>query len=112
MYLVLRSVTLRSMYHTYIIASLSSGKWYYGSTKNLDERLKYYNNGWNRSTRGKGPWKYIFLRPFPTADQAREFEFYLKKLRRKDYILTKYNEYFLNDCLTPACPDEMQRQEH
>ena len=85
------------MCYTYIIASLASGKWYYGSTTDLDERLKYHNNGWNRSTKGRGPWKYIFLRPFSAAEEAREFEFYVKKLRRKDYILRKYSEYFLTD---------------
>ncbi len=84
------------MAYTYIIESLTSSKWYYGSTTELIERLKSHNNGRNRSTRGRGPWKYIFLREFDTAHEAREFEFHLKKLRRKDYILSKYHEYFLN----------------
>jgi putative endonuclease len=84
------------MYYTYIIESSTSGRWYYGSTADLVERLKSHNNGWNRSTKGRGPWKYIFLREFTTAEQAREFEFHLKKLRRKDYIVAKYHEYFLN----------------
>ena len=45
--------------------------------------------------RAGGPWKYIFLREFATAEEAREFEFHLKSLRRKNYILSKYEEYFL-----------------
>ena len=97
------------MCFTYIIESQSSGKWYYGSSENLDERLTYHNNGWNRSTKGRGPWKYIFVRPFSNADQAREFEFYLKRLRRKEYILAKYSEISFHDIgsSSPACPDEM-----
>ena len=73
------------MCYVYIIESLSSAKWYYGSTENLEQRLTYHNNGWNRSTKGRGPWKYIFVRPFPGAQQAREFEIDLKKLRRNVY---------------------------
>ena len=84
------------MAYSYIIESLTSGRWYYGSTDNLAERLRYHDNGWNRSTKGRGPWKYIFIREFFTSEQAREFEFHLKKLRRKDYILKKYSEYFLS----------------
>jgi len=84
------------VYYVYIIESLSTGRWYYGSTQDLDERLIYHNRGWNRSTRGRGPWRYIFIRAFQTAEEAREFEFHLKKLRRKEYILSKYNEFFID----------------
>src|SRR5690606_19011693 len=91
------SILFPVMYNTYIIESLASGRWYYGSTADLSERLKYHNSGWNRSTNGRGPWKYIFVREFDNMDQAREFEFHLKKLKRKAYILSKYSEYFLNE---------------
>ena len=84
------------MYYAYIIESLTTGKWYYGSSGDLPERLNHHNNGWNRSTKGRGPWKYIFLREFSTAQEAREFEFHLKSLRRRPYILSKYKQYFLN----------------
>ena len=99
------------MFYTYIIESLSTGRWYYGSTGNLAERLNYHNTGWNRSTKGRGPWKYIFIREFQTSEQAREFEFHLKKLRRKAYIRNKYSQYFLCDdqAISPARPDEMRR---
>ena len=87
------------MYYTYIIESLRDGAWYYGSTGDTIERLNYHNRGWNRSTKGRGPWKYIFLREFESAEQAREFEFYLKRLRRKKYIRSKYGKYFLDDAV-------------
>lgn|SRR5690606_31380048 len=44
------------MYYTYIIESLRDGAWYYGSTGDTIERLNYHNRGWNRSTKGRGPW--------------------------------------------------------
>jgi putative endonuclease len=83
------------MYYAYIIESISSGQWYYGSTEDLEKRLIFHNKGWNRSTKGRGPWKYVFIREFETAEEARVFEFHLKKLRRKSYILSKYKEYFI-----------------
>ena len=82
------------MSYVSIIESSSTGHWYYGSTDNPAERLKYHNNGWNRSTRGRGPWRHIFLREFPSPEEARAFESHLKKLRRKSYILKKYAAYF------------------
>ena len=91
------SISFQVMSYTYIIESLTSGKWYYGSTADLIERLKYHNSGWNRSTNDRGPWKYIFMREFDNMAQARKFEFHLKKLRRKSYILSKYSEYFLKE---------------
>src|SRR5690606_14469829 len=87
--------------YTYIIESFTTGRWYYGSTQDLDERLNYHNRGWNRSTRGRGPWRYIFIRSFQTAEAAREFEFHLKKLRRKEYILSKSGEFFIEGFSTP-----------
>jgi putative endonuclease len=86
---------LSLMHYAYIIESLTTGKWYYGSSGDLAERLNHHNKGWNLSTRGRGPWKYIFLREFGNAEEAREFEFHLKKLRRKPYILSKYKQHFL-----------------
>ena len=83
------------MHYTYIIESVSTGRWYCGSTGDLEERLAYHNKGWNRSTRGRGPWRYVFVRPFPDAELARDFEFALKRIRRKEYIRAKYGGYFL-----------------
>jgi putative endonuclease len=86
---------LGELYFTYIIESHRTGKWYYGSTADPQERLNYHNKGWNRSTKGRGPWKLIFLRQFSTEQEAREFEFHLKGIRNKNHLTKKYQEYFL-----------------
>lgn len=82
-------------HYVYIIESETSGRWYYGYSTDLEKRLKGHNNGLNKSTRNRGPWKFIFDRAFPTKAEALKFERYLKNLRNKDYIRTKYSEYFL-----------------
>ena len=84
-----------NVHYTYIIESLSSGHWYYGSTADPKERLDYHNKGWNRSTRSRGPWKFIFLRKFETENEARQFEFQLKRLRNKEFIKKKFKNDFI-----------------
>ncbi|MBL7870527.1 MAG: GIY-YIG nuclease family protein [Cyclobacteriaceae bacterium] len=83
------------MHIVYIIESLSSGKWYYGYTSDPIKRLEAHNAGFNKSTRNRGPWKFIFQRTFIDKSEALKFEIHLKKLRRKEYILSKYSPYFL-----------------
>jgi putative endonuclease len=82
------------MYFVYIIESSSSGKWYYGYAHDLIQRLESHNAGKNISTAGRGPWSYIFQRPFASDKEARSFENYLKKSRNKHYLRTKFSEYF------------------
>ena len=79
----------------YIIESASSGRWYYGYSMELERRLDGHNNGLNISTRGKGPWKFIFVREFSNKQEALSFERYLKKTRNKDFIAREYSEYFI-----------------
>jgi len=82
---------------TYIIQSDSTGRWYFGSTSNLEERIEYHNRGWNTSTKGRGPWKLVFVRAFSTIEEAREFEFHLKKVRNNSFISRKFKEYFIGN---------------
>jgi putative endonuclease len=74
------------MYFTYILKSEKNGRYYYGSTSNLDQRLREHNNGKNISTRNKGPWKLIYFERFRTLSDARGRELYFKKLKNKNYI--------------------------
>jgi putative endonuclease len=83
------------MHFTYIIESETTQKWYYGSTSDLTQRLENHNNGLTISTRNRGPWRFIFVRPFETKKEAAEFEQYLKKTRNKVYIKKEYTDFFL-----------------
>ena len=44
------------MFHTYVLRSQRTGRYYIGSTDNLEQRLIYHNTNKTRYTRGKGPW--------------------------------------------------------
>jgi putative endonuclease len=90
------------MNYAYVIESEKTRRWYYGSSHDPHERLMYHNNGWNRSTRGRGPWRLIFLRDFQSEIEAREFEFQLKGLRNKEFIKKKFSKYFLSNWILGA----------
>ncbi len=83
-------------FYTYIIESDISQRWYVGHTNNIERRLVEHNSGQNKSTKGKGLWKLIFLRSFDNNLDANRFELKLKKLRNKIFIRSEYSEFFLN----------------
>jgi putative endonuclease len=83
------------MYYVYIIESISTGKWYFGFTNELDQRLEAHNKGLNKSTNNRGPWKYIFQRSFESKSGALSFELYLKKTRNKIYIRSRFKAFFI-----------------
>ena len=70
----------------YIIQSIKNGKYYIGSTKNFENRLKAHNNGEVTATKLLIPWKLKFFQPCNSIKGARQLEFGLKKLKRRDII--------------------------
>lgn len=68
------------MYHTYIICSESTDRYYVGSTQDVSERLKRHNNSHSKSTKGKGPWKIIETFSFESRAEAIKLE---KKVKRR-----------------------------
>ncbi len=82
-------------YYTYIIESITNKRWYIGHTNDIDRRLSEHNSGQNKSTKGKGPWKLIFLRSFDNNLDANRFELRLKRFRNKKFIKTEYAEFFI-----------------
>ncbi|TKB97870.1 GIY-YIG nuclease family protein [Pedobacter cryophilus] len=75
------------MFHTYILQSLKSGRYYIGHTQNLEERLERHQSGKVTATKNKGPWKIVYTEEFNTKIEAnrRELEIKSKKqdLHRK-----------------------------
>lgn len=82
------------MYFTYIIESEGAKKWYYRHSSDPDRRLQEHNLGQNKSTKGRGPWRLIFIRGFDAKVEANRFELELKKLKNKEYIRRVYLRFF------------------
>ncbi|MEK9154797.1 MAG: GIY-YIG nuclease family protein [Patescibacteria group bacterium] len=63
------------------------GRFYVGSTDNLERRLNQHRLGHTQTTRNmKGP-KLVFSQEYDNLEQARKIEKRIKKLKRKDYIV-------------------------
>ncbi len=71
------------MYSAYILQSSKDGRYYIGSTDNIENRLIKHNKGYSRYTKGKGPFNLIYREDFLTRSEARKREYYLKSLKSK-----------------------------
>jgi putative endonuclease len=70
----------------YILQSESTGRFYVGSTDDLDRRLSEHLRGHTPSTRGRGPWKLVYTEQFETLIQARHRELEIKRWKSAKMI--------------------------
>jgi len=73
------------MFYSYILLSLKSHIFYFGSAKDLKFRIKQHNNKEVKSTKPHVPWKLVWYGAFETEKQARDFELYLKSGSGKSF---------------------------
>lgn len=66
------------MYYTYVLESLRNGRFYTGSTDNLDKRLTEHNSGKSKYTRLTKPFKLVFFEKYHTRKEAVRRELYFK----------------------------------
>ena len=65
------------MFFSYILKSLKDGKYYYGSTKDLELRLKRHNKGDVKATKSRRPLILHYFEEFETRSEAfRREQFY------------------------------------
>jgi len=83
-------------YYTYILQSLKDGRFYFGQTQSLFDRLKKHNKGLSKYTSKFIPWNLIWYRKFGTRKDAYAFEQYLKKLKSRNKIIQLLKE---NPCV-------------
>jgi putative endonuclease len=69
------------MYYAYILRSETTGKYYIGSTNNLDRRLKEHNGNQTTSLKNKGPFVIIYKETFATLRLARKRESEIKSYK-------------------------------
>lgn len=60
------------MNYVYILQSLRNGKFYIGSTNNIERRIKEHQNGTGGLyTKLNGPWRLVCVKEFCSIDEAR-----------------------------------------
>ncbi len=62
------------------------GKYYVGSTIDLESRLKHHSGGHTPSTKRLGKMHLVFSQEYTSIKDARKVEPRLKRYKRKDFI--------------------------
>jgi len=73
-------------FFTYILYSLSTDRYYIGSTGNLDDRLQRHNQGRSKATKYGTPWELVYQKAFDSRSEAVQHEKYIKAMKSKIYI--------------------------
>ena len=74
-------INSKNIFFTYIIFSPKIGKYYIGSTSDLDKRLLEHNSGKTYSTRNKGPWELVYSKQFENKHDALVMEKLIKSYK-------------------------------
>jgi putative endonuclease len=73
--------------HYFYVLSCKDGSLYAGYTNDLQRRVRLHNEGKGaKYTRGRGPVKLIFSKPYPTKSKALKAEYAFKQLERKEKL--------------------------
>ncbi len=70
----------------YILLSESSGRFYVGSTDDLQRRLAEHIRGKNLATRGRGPWKLVHSEQLESLADARHRKYEIKRWKSAKLI--------------------------
>jgi len=73
-------------FFVYILQSHTSGRYYVGQTKNLEERVAYHNANYSRSLKNRGPWKLVYSEAYDTRSGAVRRETYIKRQKDRQFI--------------------------
>jgi putative endonuclease len=74
------------MFYAYILQSKSHSTYYYGSSQDVDKRLKEHNAGKVRYTKGRRPWKLHYTEEFETRPEAVQRERFFKSIDGYNYL--------------------------
>lgn len=89
-------------YFVYILESEIDGSLYIGQTKNLKQRLKKHNKGYNKSTKSKIPYRLCYFEELSTRADAMNREWEIKKrynTERRRRIISSFDKSKLSDFL-------------
>ena len=78
------------MWTVYILVSQKNNWLYIGLTNCLDRRLAEHNRGYNRSTKGKGPFALLHQETFASRAEARQREKSLKSGSGREWVKSTF----------------------
>jgi len=74
------------IFYTYILKSQKDGRYYYGSTSDIDKRLKIHNAGKVRSTKSRRPFVIHYLETFESKSEAIKRENFFKSIDGYNFL--------------------------
>ena len=77
------------MSFVYILQSMQNGRYYIGSTDDLERRLQDHEAGNTATTRHNKPWKLVYSERLLTLAEARRRERKIKSWKNPDYMVSK-----------------------
>ena len=80
----------KMLFFAYILKSQKDGRFYYGSTKNLETRLLKHNRGEVRATKGRRPFFLHYHESFESRREAYRRELFFKSI--DGYLWLKENK--------------------
>ena len=80
------------MYLLYVLRSQKTGELYKGITNNFNRRIKEHNSGKSISTRGRRPWKLVYVEQFKNREDARKREKFLKSGEGRELLKNLLND--------------------
>jgi putative endonuclease len=75
------------MFYVYMLRSESTGRYYYGHTQNLQDRLYRHQHNGSKSTRLRGPWVLIGYITTGSRAEATQIEKRIKNFRSPERAL-------------------------
>ncbi|MFZ0333555.1 MAG: GIY-YIG nuclease family protein [Candidatus Acidiferrales bacterium] len=73
-------------FFVYVLESETSGRYYVGQTKSVEERLAYHNANYSLALRNRGPWRLVYFEEYPTRSEAVRRERYIKSQKDRRFI--------------------------
>jgi len=77
------------MYYAYLLKSLKDGSNYYGSTNNIEQRIKIHNSGKGKYTKGHKPYKLHYYEKFDSRKEAPARERFFKSIDGYNWLKSK-----------------------
>jgi putative endonuclease len=74
------------MYFVYILRSESTGRYYVGHTKNINERLPYHNANYSKALKNRGPWTVVYSEAHDSRSEAMKRELRIKRQKNRQFI--------------------------
>jgi len=73
-------------FSVYILQSETTGRFYVGQTKSLQERVNYHNANYSRSLKNRGPWKLLYHEEYASRTEAVKREIQIKRQKNRRFI--------------------------